>query len=66
MAWQKTKIYLVNTSTDAATGKKTVHRYAVKKSKGKGKNVGQPTKLVLKKYNPITRKHEQYTETKFK
>lgn len=66
MAWQKTKIYLVSTSTNAETGKKSVHRYAVKKSKGKGKNVGQPVKLVLKKFNPITRKHETYTETKFK
>jgi ribosomal protein L33 len=66
MAWQKTKILLVNTDTDATTGKKVMHRYVVRKSKGKAKNVGQPTKLKLKKYNPFLRKHVEYSETKYK
>jgi ribosomal protein L33 len=65
MAWQKTKILLVNTETDS-TGKKVMHRYVVRKSKGKAKNVGQPTKLKLRKYNPVLRKHVEYSETKYK
>jgi ribosomal protein L33 len=65
MAWQKTKILLTSTEVDS-TGKKIFHRYVVKKSKAKGKAVGQPTKLTLKKYNPMLRKHVVYTETKYK
>ena len=66
MAWQKNKILLTNTTTDPETGKKVFHRYVVRKSKGKGKPQDQNKKLVLKKYNPVTRKHEEYTETKYK
>jgi ribosomal protein L33 len=63
MAWQKTKILMISVDTDA-NGKKVIHRYVKRKSKGKGKPaVG---KLVLKKYNPILRKHVEYTESKYK
>jgi ribosomal protein L33 len=64
MAWQKNKILLISVETDDKTGKKTVHRYVVSKSKGKGKP--QQGKLALRKYNPILRKHVTYTESKYK
>ncbi len=67
MAWQKTKILLVNTETITlpdGTAKKVYHRYVVKKSKGGiSKQLG---KLQLKKYNPILRKHVVYNEAKYK
>ncbi len=63
MAWQKNKILLISVETDP-NGKKIMHRYAVTKSKGKGKP--SSGKLSLKKYNPILKKHVAYTETKFK
>jgi ribosomal protein L33 len=63
MAWQKTKILMMSVETDS-DGKKVVHRYVKSKSKGKGKPVSG--KLVLKKYNPILRKHVVYTESKYK
>jgi ribosomal protein L33 len=66
MAWQKNKILLVSTEIDPESGKKVFHRYVVRKSKGKGKNVGQPVKLKLKKYNPALKRHVEYTETKYK
>jgi ribosomal protein L33 len=67
MAWQKNKIFLVSTelvTLEDGTTKKVYHKYAVRKSKGKGK----PTvkKLEIKKYNPILRKHVVYKEAKFK
>lgn len=64
MAWQKTKICLISTVT-LEDGKKRVHRYMTTKSKGKGKP-NSNSKLTLKKYNPISKKHELYTETKIK
>jgi ribosomal protein L33 len=64
MAWQKTKICLISTVV-LPDGQKKVHRYMTTKSKGKGKP-NTNAKLILKKYNPITRKHETYTETKIK
>lgn len=66
MAWQKNKILLVSTEVDPKTGKKVHHRYLTKKSKGKATNSGQPVKLKLKKYNPLLKKHVEYTETKYK
>lgn len=64
MAWQKTKIILSSVEKDE-DGKKVHHRYVVTKSKGAGKpNTGE--KLKLKKYNPVLRKHVEYTETKYK
>lgn len=65
MAWQKNKILLISVETDEKTGKKVVHRYVKNKSKGKGKATTN-TKLKLKKYNPILRKHVEYTESKYK
>lgn len=66
MAWQKTKICLIATETNEI-GKKILHRYLTKKSKGKGKSQVQASaKLVLRKYNPVLRKHVTYTETKIK
>jgi ribosomal protein L33 len=64
MAWQKNKILLISVENDEKTGKKIAHRYVVNKSKGKGKP--QQSKLALKKYNPILRKHVVYTESKYK
>lgn len=64
MAWQKNKILLISVENDEKTGKKVTHRYVVNKSKGKGKP--QQSKLSLKKYNPILRKHVVYTESKYK
>ena len=64
MAWQKNKILLISVETDS-NGKKIIHRYLKHKSKGKGKNTSN-TKLSLKKYNPILRKHTVYTESKYK
>jgi len=64
MAWQKNKILLISVETDA-DGKKVVHRYVKNKSKGKTKT-GTGAKLVLKKYNPLVRKHVEYTESKYK
>lgn len=63
MAWQKNKICLVSTTVNPTTGKKVIHRYLTRKSKGKNTNNAN-TKLTRKKYNPFTRKHELYTETK--
>lgn len=65
MAWQKTKILLISVETDEETGKKVVHRYVKTKSKGKGKPTAGK-KLKLRKYNPILRKHVEYTESKYK
>ena len=67
MAWQKTKICILATEVNPETGKKIIHRYLTKKSKGKNKSQAQvSSKLVLKKYNPILRKHVEYTETRIK
>jgi ribosomal protein L33 len=63
MAWQKTKICLISTEVDPTTGKKIIHRYLTKKSKGKNK-AGGDTKLTLKKYNPRLRRRVVYTQTK--
>lgn len=67
MAWQKNKVLLVSVETvvdDSGNGKKVYHRYVIKKSKGGiTKQLG---KLKLKKYNPILRKHTEYTEAKYK
>lgn len=60
---QKNKILLISVETDK-DGKKIVHRYI--KNKSKGKNNPQATKLKLRKYNPILRKHVEYTESKYK
>lgn len=60
---QKNKILLINVATDA-NGRKVVHRYIKNKSRGKGKPAAG--KLVLKKYNPVLRKHVEYTESKYK
>lgn len=60
---QKNKILLISVETDS-TGKKVVHRYI--KNKSKGKSNPQATKLKLKKYNPVLRKHTVYTESKYK
>lgn len=65
MAWQKTKILLISVETDE-NGKKVMHRYVKNKSKGTGKASTPGKKMVLKKYNPILRKHVAYTETKYK
>lgn len=65
MAWQKTKILMVSVETDA-NGKKVMHRYVKLKSKATGKPSTPGKKLVLKKYNPILKKHVEYTETKYK
>jgi ribosomal protein L33 len=62
--WNKNKVLLISTEVNPTTGKKTVHRYVITKSKGKGKP--QQGKITLKKYNPILRKHVLYTETKYK
>jgi ribosomal protein L33 len=59
----KNKILLISTET-LPDGKKVVHRYIKRKSKGKGKPVAG--KLALKKYNPVLRKHVVYNETKYK
>lgn len=63
MAWQKNKICLMSTEIDLKTGKKIIHRYLTRKSKGKNNNSAN-TKLARKKYNPVLRKHVLYTETK--
>jgi ribosomal protein L33 len=63
MAAQKTKIWLLSTVT-LDNGKKAVYRYATKKSSGKSK--GTNVRIKLRKYNPLTRKHEVFEETKFK
>jgi ribosomal protein L33 len=59
----KNKILLINVST-LPNGKKVVHRYLKRKSKGTGKQT--TGKLTLKKYNPVLRKHVEYTESKYK
>jgi ribosomal protein L33 len=63
MAWQKNKILLISVDVDE-NGKKVIHRYVKSKSKGKGKP--STGKLVIKKYNPLLRKHTTYTESKYK
>ena len=63
MAWQKNKILMISVDIDSS-GKKTIHRYVKNKSKAKGKPA--TGKLILKKYNPILRKHTTYTESKYK
>jgi len=65
MAWQKNKILLISKETDD-NGKTVVHRYAKRKSKGTGKPQAAGNKLKLRKYNPVLRKHVEYTESKFK
>ena len=67
MAAQKTKIWLLNT-VSLPSGKKAVYKYATTKSSGKGKAVqgGGNNRLKLRKYNPLTKKHETFEETKFK
>ncbi len=63
MAAQKNKIWLLSTVT-LDNGKKAVYRYATTKSSGKSK--GTNVRIKLRKYNPLTRKHEVFEETKFK
>lgn len=67
MAWQKNKILLISVeevAQDDGTVKKVYHRYVIKKSKGDPSK--QQTKLTLRKYNPILRKHVVYKEAKYK
>ena len=67
MAWQKKKILLVSVeeiTDEKGNKKKVIHRYLKNKSKGSGKP--GVTKLKLKKYNPILRRHVEYTESKYK
>lgn len=59
----KNKILLIHVAT-LPNGRKVAHRYVKRKSKGAGKQV--TGKLTLKKYNPILRKHVEYTESKYK
>ncbi len=63
MAWQKNKICLMSTEVDPKTGKKVIHRYLTRKSKGKNTN-NSNNKLTRRKYNPILRKHVVYNESK--
>jgi ribosomal protein L33 len=67
MAAQKTKIWLLSTVT-LDSGKKAIYKYATTKSSGKGKAIqgGANQRLKLKKYNPLTKKHEVFEESKFK
>jgi ribosomal protein L33 len=65
MAWQKNKICLMSTEVDPVSGKKVIHRYLTRKSKGKNKAPASASaKLTRRKYNPVLRKHVTYTETK--
>lgn len=67
MAWQKNKILLISVEElkqPDGTTKKVYHRYVIKKSKGDPSK--QQSKLSLKKYNPILRKHVVYKEAKYK
>lgn len=66
MAWQKNKVILLSVEElkqADGTIKKVVHRYIVRKSKGKPGR--EQKKLELKKYNPILKKHTTYKQVKY-
>ena len=64
MAWQKTKTIYEYRGVDK-NGKKIVHRYYKRKSKGGGKNnTEKPSKHKIKKYCPYTNKQEIYVQLK--
>lgn len=56
-------IKLVSTAINAATGRKTGYYYVTKKNP---KSLNTTEKLVLRKYDPVVRKHVEFKEEKLK